>query len=118
MNVRDTVLLKVPHNNVINAIQDAAKKGALFNPITPKEREIIEVDGTRLLGPLYIGGAVVITAEELSWALRKGYLRSELYGPVHTFLKSAGTGSDVDEWVRPRVRYVITQKGVTTKLWF
>jgi hypothetical protein len=100
---RDTVLFKVPNPAIAQMMQNDMLAGATLLPlkdIPPKDRP----PTGSLLGELYgsddgVGTRTAYTAEEISWGLRKGYIRSDLYGSTYN-----RTGTD--EYVRPVIRYV------------
>lgn len=108
--MRDTVLFRVPHPAVIEAVtidcRDQRKdvnSTKSPNPLAPG-----------LKGPLYSTGSTIVTAEELSWFLRRGYLRSELHGRTATV--RVGDHS-YEEFIQPKVRYTCTTRGFNTPKW-
>jgi hypothetical protein len=104
----DTVLLKVPNHTIIEFLEADFKKDVSMYPLNDVP-EKARPKGVNLTGPLYFLNGGVYTAEELSWALRKGYVRSEFYGHrCHI----------TDEFRKPQVRYNITQKGLATRRWY
>lgn len=107
---RDTVLNKVPDVNLIDAVIYDCRD--LRKDVTPTSSPYPLALG--LKGPLYSTGSTVITAEELSWFLRRGYLRSELYGRTATV--TLGNHS-FEEFIAPKVRYSCTTKGYNTPKW-
>lgn len=108
----DTVLNKVPALIIIQAMEAAIKKGDEIRPITGDKLKALQ-EQTKMNGPLYRVGAseFYATAEELSWALRKGYVRSEFYGDTITY-------THTEEFLKPRIRYTATRKGIETKKWY
>jgi hypothetical protein len=113
MNYKDAVLLTTPSNEAIKIMQTAVRvDGDEFRPLLGERLEKV-AKRTGLKGPLYQSGhGGVITAEELSWALRKRYITSDLYGDTVEY------SNGVEELLKPKVRYIGTEKGRTTHIWY
>lgn len=103
----DTVLNTVPMAIVAQAMEEAFKSGHVGTPGSGRYN-------TTLQGPLYLVGSEVLTADEISWGLRRGYIRSQFIGRTVT----VGTKDhNFEEFVKPRIEYTITTKGRSTTRW-
>lgn len=106
----DTVLNRIPNISIIDAVVLNCRD--LKRDVTPTKSPHVLAPG--LKGPLYTAGDSIITGEELSWFLRRGYLRSELFGRTATVQVG---GHSYEEFIQPKVRYSCTVKGFNTPKW-
>ena len=93
------------------------------------DRDQCEYDenGSPILCKYYLmksrNGSWWFDCEDIRWALSRGYIRSQFYGPtcVERSSKLSGeAGEDVEvvKWDKPAIKYVVTQKGMNTRVWF
>lgn len=112
----DTVLFKIPDAIVVLAVEETMKGGVKIIPlngITLTEMQ----ESSGLTGPLYATDEGVITAEELSWFLRKGYVKSVLVGEIGNVAGSQWP-SEQTGYLKPRVEYTITEFGKSCGRWY
>lgn len=102
----DSTFNRAPDFHVLKQLKEDFKQDLIMHPSTDVKAE---TKHTELKGPLYVLNGGVYTADELAWLLKKGYVRSDLYGRRCEV---------TDEYTRPKVRYIVTQKGRDSKRWF
>lgn len=101
----DRTFNRAPDFHVLQFLEADFKKGMDMVPLEDAREAPKYVD---MKGPKYVLNGGVYSADELAWLLKKGYVRSEFYGR---------TDNITDEFVRPRVRYHVTQKGLDSRRW-
>lgn len=109
----DRALFSVPSMYVANAMAASFKAGKVCHPCGDATRDMAGITK----GQGYIIDGTVLTCEEIRWGLTRGYIRSELHGDTCVEVSSK-LGEEVVKWDEPRVRYVVTQKGLNSIRWY
>lgn len=112
----DTVLFKIPDPEVVLGVENSLKAEEKIRPLDGWDLEV-QHRITGLTGPLYVAEGSIISAEELSWFLRKGYAKSVLVGDIGTVPGSLWP-TEQTGFLRPRVEYIITEFGKSCGRWY
>lgn len=103
---KDTVLHWSPGLMVANFLRRKVQEGGRITAAKNKK--------TGKMQYFVAGCDVPLDGDEVSWMLRRGYIRSELVG--RTVTVTIGEYS-VEEFIKPDVVYYITEKGRKSSVW-
>lgn len=112
----DTVLFRNPDLSVVMHVERDMKAGEVLKPLEGEALEKRQQD-TGMTGPLYSGAFSTVSAEELSWFLRRGYVKSVLEGELSPVMRD-GEPTDQLWYSKPRVVYSITKFGREAVRWY